>query len=439
MGTIKTLYIEDNDVKFSDVCTSLGANNGDGSLAMRRAANFIEAAELLKSQHFDLVILDIRIPYAKGRAPQSEASEDVVSLISNGETFSPSFIIGLTEYPEEIDKNGNYPIEYFTVEKYSLSDRSWVNKLKRHIAHIVSSKDASLSYHYNSYGYDLLLICARAENEFKVVDNMIRWEGGTRRISSLFSANTCVAGVWNTSGGMALKVALLCLERTGLSSAAAITSAGIAYFRPRVVSMLGMCCGINPPGGTDPQALGDVIVMSETFCWDEGRYSERVSAQEDITFFEARPSAGNMTTALRKSAEQMIERDRPALEKRLAEAYAEISLTNPILEAGKQVPTKPKVRMGLNVSGSSVVAAKEQTAEITTRFPGALGLEMECHAIYSACYLAPGVAPEAVCIKGVADFGDGRKSKEYQRLATVGSFIVLEELLDRRDRSAWRI
>ncbi|MEZ2331805.1 hypothetical protein AB6802_18960 [Mesorhizobium sp. RCC_202] len=428
--------IEDSDQKFDNIALNVLAENAEIIEYSERAEDYTRAIEILGRSHFDLVILDIRLPYLKGGgSPTAQASNDIVQFITRGQAVIPSYIIGLTEYTDEIARAEIYPIEYMIIEGYSSSENHWAQKVCRHIEFIWRSKEASVNYHFRSYHFDVVILTARSENEFKPIDAAIKWGSSSILHDRAFSAFTVKTGSWITTGGLELRTALVCIERTGLASAASVASFMIARFRPRMIAMLGMCCGLTGDDASDKVELGDVVVMSDTYCWDEGRYSEKkvgsaVIDVDDVAFFEARPSSANVAPRLRKIAENLVETGALEMRHLLADAYRRHDSAVGIVSAGRLVPASPKVRIGLNVSGSSVVAARQQTAEILGRFSHAVALEMECHAVYQSVYLAPGDAVEAICIKGVADYGDGKKSKEFQKIASLGSFLVFDQIVN---------
>ncbi|WP_345155429.1 hypothetical protein [Aminobacter aganoensis] len=310
MGDISVLVVEDGDEKFEAVRRALFPSGSYRRLD--RAPDFSTAQRQLEANHYDLVILDIRVPVLRGGSPASKNSADIVELITRGQAINPSYIIDLTEFPEELSANSSYPLEYFSIEKYSSISDEWKFRLSRHIEYIKRTKIASVNFHDSSFDYDAVILTARHDNEFVPIVNAMSWEKGTLSDDGRFPGFKVKTGVWNTSTGFALKAAVVCIQRAGLASAAAATSLAISRYKPKIVSMLGMCCGLNNAASSDPQKLGDVVIMSDTFCWDEGRYSDTKRAKagrmQEIAFFEARPVSGNISPALKMHAENLSKR-----------------------------------------------------------------------------------------------------------------------------------
>jgi nucleoside phosphorylase len=92
----------------------------------------------------------------------------------------------------------------------------------------------------------------------------------------------------------------------------------------------------------------------------------------------------------------------------------------------------PDIKYGLLVSGSSVIAHDVKGDEIITRFTNAIALEMEIYGAYTAVDKIVGAKPVVLGIKGVADFGDGSKHKEFQSLASRLSYCVAKTIFEKR-------
>jgi nucleoside phosphorylase len=150
------------------------------------------------------------------------------------------------------------------------------------------------------------------------------------------------------------------------------------------------------------------------FSWQEGKSVEGADGEE----FEVRSKSRNSSEELGKQIEIQLENEENELTD-FSDAFSRskeyISLRE---KFGARIARQPKVRSGLIVSGSSVVASDETANEILRRHPGALGLEMEIFAVYTAAYLGLGRKPEYIAIKGVADFADREKTDDSQKLAS---------------------
>ena len=217
------------------------------------------------------------------------------------------------------------------------------------------------------------------------------------------------------------------MQETGLSMSAALAGYLVSLLRPRFVFMLGMCCGLNDKKSPSKSVLGDVIVANETACWDEGKYSDELNAQDP---FYVRSVTRTPENSFRLRVSGLIEINSGDIMKELNSVSELFNLEKIKAECGEQIAAEPKLHLGLILSGSSVVDSVKQVDMIRQRFPSAIGLEMEAHSIYCAVDAAIGIRPFALVIKGVADHGQGKKNKSAQPWASAMSYATAKKFLE---------
>ena len=97
--------------------------------------------------------------------------------------------------------------------------------------------------------------------------------------------------------------------------------------------------------------------------------------------------------------------------------------------AARLTTKKPKKRIGLLLSGSSLVDDKEFKEELLNNFAKeAIGIEMEGAGLYHD-YRSHNY--EILIVKAVCDFGDGSKNKDYQPTAALLAAECLHHYLSR--------
>jgi len=265
-----------------------------------------------------------------------------------------------------------------------------------------------------------LFITARFENEFKPIVEKIGWIGTTK-------ADVRVDGYKNISGVVRLRkgelrhVCVVCIQEAGLSVSSAVVAVLVSLLRPRYLLMLGMCCGLNDELSPAKGKLGDVIVATETACWDEGKYSDEIVAKDP---FYVRAKTRTPQNEFRKKVDGCIETKSSEIESGLKNAAESFDLDKIAKECDEEVTRSPKIYAGMMLSGSSVIDSVSQVEVIRKRFPSAIGIEMEAHAIYCAVDAGIGAKPSALVIKGIADHGQGKKNKAAQKLASAMSFMA---------------
>jgi nucleoside phosphorylase len=310
-----------------------------------------------------------------------------------------------------------YDEKMFSIERFSLIEQDWANRISARIRYISQSKMASLNFSINNFDTDLLIVCARYENEFDPIEKAMKWVTPPIRHSMFFPDNHCLIGMLKLETG-SVSCVCVCLEQMGIGASASIVSNAITVFRPRIVSMLGMCCGFGSPKCSSPSTAGDVIVVRESACWEEGKYAPEFKNRARV-----RTISDTFEQKVAKTIENANSKIAPKMEKYIK------SNKRTLERQGIDVTYVPRVKYGMLVSGSSVVASSDQVEEIMDRFPAALGTEMEMYGVYTAAALAMGIKPTPIGVKGVADFGDGGKHDKFQKYASVLSFITLEALL----------
>lgn len=265
---------------------------------------------------------------------------------------------------------------------------------------------------------------ARFENEFKPIVSNIEWASGPSEDVQLFRNKKLLTGTVRF-GTKVLRVGAFCIGEMGLAPAAAAASQLIDQFRPRMLLMLGMCCGFRQEKCQNKSKLGDVIIARSSACWDEGRYGEL----DKESFFFNRAVPLPLDRELDSLISSLEETEMSAFREAMRPTWSEGSSTRLRRKFGRDAGDFPEAKFGLLLSGSSVIAHDVKGDEIIERFPSALGLEMETFAIYKAANLAVGVRPAVLSVKGVADFGDGSKHKKFQSLASRLSYDVGKEII----------
>jgi nucleoside phosphorylase len=225
--------------------------------------------------------------------------------------------------------------------------------------------------------------------------------------------------------GIRMRVAVFCVEEMGMASAASVTSQLIDQLRPKMLVMLGMCCGFQQEQCQNRSALGDVIVVREAACWDEGKYGELAKG----TFFFNRARNLHIEKPLDHLISSLLESDSEQLANAMKNTWNDRRSISLRKKFKPDVCNFPDIKYGLLLSGSSVVANDVKGDEIITRFPNALGLEMEVFGVYKAVDRAVGAKPIVLAVKGVADFGNGEKHSEFQSLASRLSYCVAHEII----------
>lgn len=423
---MKILLIDDDETKRERVKTALFEAFDTDPPAISEAKDYDEAMTALRASHFDLVILDLLLPVAGGTANKEMSRGIMKSVLHGTNAFPPTHIIGLTAFSEVAEaEQAFYAENLLALEIYDAVENGWADRLVARIRYLIKSKHAAARFQANSFDYDLVILVARYKKEFlPIADTLL--PGESVDTHPLWK-KTARFGSIQVPGLRSLRTAICCIGEMGMAPAAAMTSQAIALFRPRLVGMLGMCCGFEIRECASPRQMLDVIVAREVCCWEEGRYQDESKNHPE---FKNRSIPRQVDDRIRNALSGAIEEGVTTLEPALTAFAAEADYQEIRTHFGvEKVREIPDVQFSRLVSGSSVIADSQMIREILIRHSGALGLDMEMYGVYTAAEHSIGTPPSVVGMKGVADFGDAKKDKKAQVKASVASATVFVNLL----------
>lgn len=423
---MRVLVVDDNDTKRSRVRELLVTEFGEERSTIIDAEDYEQAMAALERTQFDLVVLDLLIPGA-GHGPSIDSSRAIIRAVLQGTSMMPpTHIIGLTAYGEMAESEAEYYNEnLFALEVYSDVDNTWMNRIRSKLRYLIKSKKAAVAFQANSFDLDFVVLAARYENEYKPIRSKLF--SSTEGTSQPSWVGEITLGTMSIAGKRTLRGALCCVGEMGMAPAAAMASQAITTFRPRLLSMLGMCCGFDHSRCASPRRMMDAIIVREVACWEEGRYVEEANSASE---FKNRAKARLVDDVIRADIERAVEagvdRLAPSLRK-FAETAAYKRIRAHFGE--DRVRAVPDVQFAPIVSGSSVIADAAMVEEILERNPKALGLDMELYGVYTAAEKINGARPSVIGIKGVADHGTKDKDDAAQKQASLLSTVVFKDLV----------
>lgn len=439
---IRILVVEDQpekmDAIISQITTEFSKKDEVG-VYFERADCFSKAQSHLERTHFDVVVLDLKIPVvpiSAGGEPRIETSKDLYEYIRRSAPSKPFFILGLTSTPEKEVSDHFIEGANFTIERFDAGSK-WLTQLIERIEFVLGAKSGLANHLNNNFGIDVLIVTARKRNEFDPIIDQIAWHGNFSR------KRPEVKGMHNSFGRISLdenkdlSVGIVCLDEMGLSHSSAVCTNLIHEFRPKYMAMLGMCCGLqkmpDPKKETASEKikLGDIIVASNTSCWDEGRYEDEDPELKSSPFFNNRAVNKAPQPDFWRTVDRFLDQHSSEIQKDIETFYkaSDPSKLRKELKKPTKFMTDAKIHRGAIVSGPCVIDSTEFISSIEHRFPRAIGLEMEAHSVYSASESCFGLRPNILVIKGVADFGDGTKAKALQKVASAASYKTYLKLL----------
>ena len=424
---LRILVIEDSSDKYKRVMELLVARLVNTDCKFSWAREYNSAVKSLHGSTFDLVILDLLIPIGEGRL-SIENSRTLLSMMQSGELSPVPHVVGLTAHLSAAEEERSfYAAGMLALELFSFETEDWADRLAAKISYLFKAKLASTQFNDNNYETDILIVVARYRSEFRPIAKRMRWESPPTTKNSYFPTLKSESGRLAVAKDLYLKTTMLCIGETGIASAAVTASQAIGMLRPRLVAMLGMCCGFAHEQSSSPALLGDVLVAQASACWEEGKFIEAANGEERL--FRNRSVFRAIDDTIAPAVALSIE----TTEESIAPLFTKFLRSQTALKLkalyGSRLRTPPDVKYGTIVSGSSVVADSAQTGEIIKRHRSAIGLEMELFGVYTAAQKSRGRSPSVIGIKGVADFGTGEKNDLVQEYASILSYYTFLGIL----------
>tara|TARA_R110000803_G_scaffold87618_2_gene154447 strand:- start:896 stop:2206 length:1311 start_codon:yes stop_codon:yes gene_type:complete len=427
---IRILLIEDSSEKAQHVRKLLSKKLEPFKVTFQTSSSYEEARDALNSAHFDIAIVDLMIPVLRGE-PSLDASRILIDDMLSGRLNSPPYVLGLTAHKDKAEEVRLYFDDLLLdLLIYHEVETLWADKIASKIRYLVNASRNMNAFLATNFDTDILIICARYQSEFRPIDKKISWQGPYKTNHELFPSMSIKRGTAKFGKDDYRLTTLVSLNEMGIAAAAAMTSQLCLVLKPRMVAMLGMCCGFQ--SGSNSCALGDVIIVDECACWDEGKYDESYFGTEPG--FRVRGKTIQASEIIVGDARKMCETSSSELGKKLASSasWKKISADPNI---GGRFGEVPKIRTGKLLSGLSVISDSNKVKTILGRAPSAIGLDMETFGVYCAVRSLGALRPNFISIKGVADFGVEKGEDETtnfdkaQPIASANAYLVFRELL----------
>jgi CheY-like chemotaxis protein len=246
------LIVDDSKEKIAEVKTLLGGLIGT---RLDSSSSGLEARERLSHTQYDLLILDIKLPFRDGDEPDRRGGMNLLNEITLSDRFMrPSHVVALTGFDDLRNeflakfKNGEWGIE-----RYDRSDIGWRDRLRAKAVYIQKVLRQS-GYNFKT---DLCVIVALDVPELDAVRSL-PWQWS--EAEALDQVSFLYRGQYSCEGN-ALSVTAAAAPRMGMVASAILTQKLVHDLRPRMLAMTGICAGV--PGAC---VLGDVLLANP--CWD---------------------------------------------------------------------------------------------------------------------------------------------------------------------------
>ena len=177
----------------------------------------------------------------------------------------------------------------------------------------------------------------------------------------------------------------------GMAATITLTTKVLTYFNPDYMFMLGICAG-----NKNVTKIGDVIIAEKSLNYNE---IVEIEKKDETTVRKFMQNADSIDKKLKT---RLTLFSRKPIIKEIRESY----------KGASDFPEELNCRIGLMVSGSSLIRSDSKISDINSSYHNVKGLDMETHGFYyAASNTFNDRKPLFVSIKSVSDFGDNTKHK----------------------------
>ena len=401
---MKILIADDQAKRYSRLVAALAAIGVERE-DIEIVPSASDARERLAANQYELLILDILLPFRAEGEPMAQCSLDLLFELQEGDLeYAPGHIVGITaDSRVAADSAARFADGTWTIVEYSESNDEWVNRIANCVRYLLNDAKQS-NGKAPEHRVDLAIVCALEKPE---LEEVLKLPWSWRSARPLDDVTFVHDGSFVVEG-RTITVSATFSPRMGMVSTALRSATMIALLRPRLIAMCGICAGVK-----EKVRIGDVLFADPAWDFQSGK---RVRDKENSTF-SISPHQLHPPAIVRTHVEQ-IRADHVAL--------ARIS-TN----FGSDAPGQTRLIIGPVASGSAVLADGQVIDEIKLQHRDLIGVEMEVYGMYAAAHGASQPQPRPFALKGVCDFADPDKDSKDQRYAAFASANILRLLMER--------
>jgi adenosylhomocysteine nucleosidase len=391
---MKIIIVDDDPAKSDRIEEVLRSQIGEGhDVDIVIASNLSTAVQALVETKFDLIILDLMIPFIKDGIAEIGAGLDLLRFVrKRGGKNSESFTVGLSAFPEQVasaysqfERNGVLIVEYDL-------DGKWAEPVNRIL-------QSAISHDIAAPKLDFVIMVALDEERSGY--EYARVELGSCCV--IAGMNVQYAKIDRETG--TLNGAIVRCRQMGLVAAVVDTARAISIFRPSIVAMSGICAGYSKE-----VKLGQLVLGSPAWEYQAGKWTD--------DGFEIAPLQVQLRASTRTKAEQIMATDR---------FVASIEEGLPFEYRRPAERTKPKLAPA--VTGSAVIADSQRLDHIIVQHRKIAAIDMETYGVYYACHEAIWHVDHYLSIKTVVDLADKNKSDSLHQYGCVASARAVTEII----------
>ena len=270
---LKILIVDDERIKIGKIREALQQTGKIDVEDMEDCMTVDDAIRKIRNCRYDLIILDVLLPYKIDQEVSSTGGTAVLKCITTmDQAKKPLCIIGLTGYEESLNQcESVFADAACLLIKYQGDSDEWRKKLKRKVIwlyeakkELEAEKERMAEQANMGYQYDIAIITA-AEVEFQAVLALdLDWkEESVPGDPQLYYTAEA------TENGEKKRLLLARQKYMGMPAASALVTRILAAFRPKCVCMVGIT------GGKKGEVrIGDLIVADESWDYGSGKWKD---------------------------------------------------------------------------------------------------------------------------------------------------------------------
>jgi nucleoside phosphorylase/CheY-like chemotaxis protein len=389
---VHVLIVEDDTQKYGEirqVLSSITGNSDEIDLAVCAS----EALSKLSKHRYDLLLLDVNLPRRYGETPIRGGGLEVLREINrDGAYLHPRYVVGITAYDDVVEEfGGEFDENLWSLVRYNPGSNRWISQLRLKVSYIQAVRKSDNFSDGVTFGSDLAIISALDTIEFEAIRRLdCGWQSLRLRHDETRYLTGTVQGLRSS-----FSVVAAAAPRMGIAASSVLASKIIQQFRPKYISMIGICAGRS-----EKTNIGDIIVYDPAWDWGSGKIA---SADSGPVFL---PSP------------HQLDLD-PDLVENLKESIKDKAAVTAIFESGSGVrpPSEFAVKIGPAASGAAVVADRGTFQNLVAQHRGLLAIDMEAYGVATAANGCGAPRPKALIVKAVCDYADQDKNDEFQEYA----------------------
>lgn len=407
---LSILIVDDTPEKIQALRTVIGEL--DRTEVSVKTVNDVKSALIeLGNQQYDLLLLDMLIPFEWGQDSNPKYAIDLLHQLSEDEELNyPLSVLAITKL-EDLKPEYKSELEQMTIAllRFAENNDSWKPQLRNKINSLLGVKRSL--YSRCDYGYDVAIINALQEPEFSQLQTVFGGEWKMVKVPG-DDSNNYYECTLKSVNGYSIRCVATYANQMASTASSMLTTKVIYNFRPKYLFMTGISAG------TDPKDMnyGDVLVASE--IWD-GASGKIKTIKENTSVFMPDYRQKSLNSSF-LSIVQRLKMNQELLNK--------IAISFP---SGNGKPnTMLSIHIGPMASVPAVLSCKDEIEKIQSHSRKLQGIEMETYGMFYAAANAIHPLPKfTASLKSISDFADTEKDNDYQEYASYTSAAILKHIL----------